>query len=239
MITVALVYKTGGDYDVEYVRRLAYGVRRNVTKPCRVICLTDGASERGFPRDLIDDVIPLDHDWPGWWAKMELFRLRGPLLYLDLDTIIAGSLDPLVSWAALHTDDLMMLRGFYRRDCCSGVLVWGGSVGWIFELFERDVANATFLFRSGAMRMRNRRGLFRGDQEWLSKVLKDRVDSPRVFMAQDVLPGVYSYKVHIKDSGRLPDDARMICFHGHPRPHEVSPVPPWMRAHWLRSEAIL
>lgn len=234
MITVAMVYKMGGDYGVEYVERLAHGIRRNITGSCRIVCLTDSASRTGSPWDLMDDVTPLDRGWPGWWSKVELFRLPGPLLYLDLDTIVVGNLDPLVRWAEDHKKSLLMLRGFYRRDQCSGVLAWNDDVRWLFELFERDVADATFSFRSGAVRMKNRRGVFRGDQEWLGRVLRDSAIPPRVVVAQDVLPGVYSYKVDIKDSGRLPDDARMICFHGHPRPHEVNPVPPWMRVYWSR-----
>ncbi|MGH8338151.1 MAG: hypothetical protein ACRETL_15305, partial [Gammaproteobacteria bacterium] len=55
--------------------------------------------------------IPLLHDWPGWWAKMELFRpdVRGDFLFMDLDTVIVGPLDNFA-----RIDKLTILRDFYR-----------------------------------------------------------------------------------------------------------------------------
>ena len=56
-------------------------------------------------------VIPLEHAWPGWWAKMSLFSpvARGDFLYLDLDSVVRGPLDDI---AAVRR--LTLLRDFYR-----------------------------------------------------------------------------------------------------------------------------
>ena len=43
--------------------------------------------------------IPLIGNTPGWWAKIELFRpdlFSGPVLYIDLDTVICNELDTII-----------------------------------------------------------------------------------------------------------------------------------------------
>ena len=67
--------------------------------------------------DLLSDVpvdgvetIPLQHDWPGWFAKFELFRpdIEGDLLYFDIDTVITGDLKQ------LEVGQTTMLSDFYH-----------------------------------------------------------------------------------------------------------------------------
>lgn len=43
--------------------------------------------------------IPLVHDWPGWWAKLELFRpdIKGDFLTTDLDNVFLGPLDDILN----------------------------------------------------------------------------------------------------------------------------------------------
>jgi alpha-N-acetylglucosamine transferase len=53
--------------------------------------------------------MPLKHDWPGWWAKMELHRSdlpKGRTLYLDLDSHVISNLDPILDYPG----DLVMFR---------------------------------------------------------------------------------------------------------------------------------
>ena len=99
MITVACVLKSGGDYGAEYVRRLKEGVDRNLDGH-RFVCLSDVAvpCER----------IPLKHDFPGWWAKLELFYLDGPVLFFDLDLVITDRLEPFFEYGA--ADDVILAR---------------------------------------------------------------------------------------------------------------------------------
>jgi hypothetical protein len=72
---------------------------------------------------------------------------------------------------------------------------------------------------------------YRGDGEWLRQYL-ERVHFP-VTMAQDVMPGIVSYKRDVLGRNTPPDGARIVCFHGRPRPHEMAdPKPPWMGGAW-------
>src|SRR5690606_14168160 len=64
--TVALVLKTGGDtYDYRYVNALARNLREKITLPFRLAVLTD--NPHGISRELVDEIIPLKHNFKGWW----------------------------------------------------------------------------------------------------------------------------------------------------------------------------
>lgn len=227
MTTVVLIYKTGGDYTPLDVARLARALRRNLTVPYKIVCMTDDAPAI-LRTATVDGIITLNHDLPGWWSKLELFKVHGPVLYIDLDTVIVGNIDVLaLIIAEFGPKDLLMLRGFYKQDQCSGIMGWNANMHWIFDKFAKH--RSEFIQR--AMRWDNK--MYRGDQEWLSAVVTPRLN---VSMAQDVQPGIISYKVDVKSQDRinscLPEDASIVCFHGKPRPHEVKPVPKWMEQHW-------
>ncbi|RUX36943.1 hypothetical protein EOA33_35205, partial [Mesorhizobium sp. M4A.F.Ca.ET.050.02.1.1] len=86
MKTVACVLRSGGEYAPRHVARLLDQVTEHLP----------GAKFRCFSDINVPgvEVIPLRYGWPGWWAKMELFRPELPddWLFFDLDTSIIGSL---------------------------------------------------------------------------------------------------------------------------------------------------
>jgi hypothetical protein len=186
-VIVASVLRSGGDYDCEYVRRLADGVAKHLPS-ARFVCFSD------VPVPC--DRIPLLHKWPGWWAKMELFRLRGPVLYFDLDTVITGDLTDI---AAQAHGGLVLLSDFFQPNLGqSGVMAWGGDKSRIYEGFA---ANADEIMER-----------FRGDGEYIRAMV------PEALRWQDLVPGqVVSRKV----AGTRGHSERVVCFHGQPRPRDV------------------
>ncbi len=146
--------------------------------------------------------IRLRHDWPGWWSKLELFSdlIDGDLLYLDLDTTVLGDLSP------YDVSRTTMLRDFYypQRLGSGFMYIAQADKASVFDAFKADPAK----------HMRDNRTRERwGDQGFLQSVLGD------CQRWQDVAGGIYSYKAHC--SRGVPDDARVICFHGKPRPWDV------------------
>jgi len=232
MLTIASVYVTGGAYDAAYVKRLAAAVQRNLTVPYRFVCLTNAPSQ-SLQSTAIHWVRQLRAGWPGWWAKMEMFKLLGPVLYFDLDTIITGSIDTLADWVVQADDDaLLVLRDFYSRRQSSGILGWRSDMGLILQDFRDNYAAKASWHRGGRVISMRAKGVrFQGDQDWLRIFLRNHPQVSAV-MAQDVQPGLYSYKVDVQRTGKLPDDASIVCFHGLPRPREVEPRPEWMLTHW-------
>lgn len=152
------------------------------------------------------ECIPLKHDYPGWWAKLELFRpdYPGDFLFLDLDTVITGPLDDI-----LAVRKLTLLRDFYR----DGKKLKEGLGGGLIYLPEDERAPVwDFWAQQPQLRMRE---YSRGDQ-----FLFEKFYLQSAARWQDVVPGqVVSWKVHC---GRgVPLDARIVCFHGVPRPWSV------------------
>ena len=203
---VACVLRSGKEYGAQDVQWLWNAVRGNYPH-ARFICLSDVP----VPCERVS----LQHNWPGWWSKMELFRPDIPddLLYIDLDTVVTGDLRQIA-----NARRLTMLGDFYHLDrLASGVLFlpfaeraaiwkrWIADPAGIIAACERFDANGV-----------------RGDGKFLGELLAGRAQS-----WQSILPGqIVSYKVHVRKKqhpresgdGTVPLDARLVCFHGQPRP---------------------
>jgi hypothetical protein len=197
MLTVACVLKSGGIYDATWVARLKAGVARHLPVEHRFVCLSDVAvpCER----------IPLDHDWPGWWSKIELFRLPGPVLFFDLDTAIVGDLSDIA--ANSSASRLTMLRDFYAPNHLgSGMMSWGAAAPRrLYDIFVDAPADMMAVQR---VRM--------GDQAYIEEVYSRSYCGLPIARWQDVLPGeIVSYKVHCRSG--IPENARVVCLHGKPK----------------------
>jgi len=233
---ILCVYRTSRRrrFIVDDVHRLATQVRRGMgDEPHRFTVLTD-AHPAAFDRSLVDDVIELRNGWRGWWAKMELFRLPGPWVYFDLDTVIVGPIAKLLQIEG----NLAFLKGFKPRPPIqTGMIVCpdGYNPDWILPLFEEDLLDEPQYFGGTVQttpQMIMRDGKVRGDQEWFVKQYEEFQIRDGFQLIQDSFSGIYSYKYDVRPKrNKLPEDARVICFHGTPRPRGVSLLP-WMIEHW-------
>ena len=89
--------KWGTKYSSDYVNALYCAVKRNLPPSYRfrMVCFTeDSAGISGEIRCI--PFLPQTTPWTGWWNKAQVFAphsdLDGWLLYLDLDTVVCGSL---------------------------------------------------------------------------------------------------------------------------------------------------
>jgi hypothetical protein len=91
----------GTKYGPTYVNRLYAGVARNLTPPFSFTCFTDNADGMR-PEVRCEALPPLDVAMPtgtkGIWPKARLWGerlgvLEGPVLFMDLDLVVTGSLD--------------------------------------------------------------------------------------------------------------------------------------------------
>lgn len=189
MTTVACVLRSGGIYAPEWVARLRDGVSRNLGSH-RFVCFSDV--------DVPCERIKLLHDWPGWWAKIEVFRLHGPVLYLDLDSVITGPIGP------LFRDRFTMVRDFYRPTVRnSSVMAWPGSMTGVYEAFAAKPSRIMAEYeRTHDNRI--------GDQAFIEDYAEADTFEPGL---------VASYKADIrKGNGK---GASVVQFHGKPKPNEV------------------
>lgn len=141
MTTLITVLKSGGRYDATWVERLALGVHRHAPAFDRFLCLTDlPLTVAGVER------VPLRHDWPAWWAKMEAFRpglTEGTTLLCDLDTVLTGPADALAEPGFAATEDY-----FHRGRLSSALLRWEGDD--LVDLYATFTADSTRWMAAGS-----------------------------------------------------------------------------------------
>jgi hypothetical protein len=211
MLTVISVLRSGGIYNYEWVAKLRRGVERNLNVPHRFVCLSDVPvpCER----------IPLEHAWPGWWSKIELFRpgvISGPTLYLDLDNIIVGCIDALSELPF----DFAMMRNFHRPHMPGSSVMWFGHAApkIVYDSFATDplahMAHYAPL----------KDGVYMGDQGFIWDTLERKVE-----FIDEVQPDmVRSYRKHCKDG--VPNGVGVVAFGGPNKPSTVADE--WVARAW-------
>ena len=213
---VITVLKSGGDFKPDHVVCLHNSVLRHAEFPVEFVCLTD------FPAPFLPSsivTIPLEHNLPGWWSKAEIYRHdlidpRADCWYMDLDTVVVGPFDRLCD-----DSSYIALRGFYKSSRFgSGLMRWPGRMN-LSHIPDRAVEHVE---RLGITRSNWKR---HGDQDWIGSQLEKEYVPVEYF--QDVWPGeVISYKIHCMKNGGPSKKAKVVCFHGKPRPWDVQA--PWV-----------
>lgn len=197
-MTILTVLRSGGEYRPEHVHALQAMFREHMPG-VPFMCLSD-VDVPGV------EVIPMEHDWPGAWAKLEVCRpdITGPVLLCDLDMVIVGDLAPLVA----DTSRSIVLRDFYRgrRDPTAVQSA-------LMLLTEADRA-AVWAEWHARMEWH-----FAHSKYWDQGVFEDALRD-RALRWQDTHPGmVVGFKTDLQRGGRpVPPDARVVAFHGQPRP---------------------
>lgn len=219
---VVTVLKSGGDYDVEDVNRLYESMEQDlIDYDITFMCFTDYTDFEPIDKFHIGiDVMLLLADLPGWWSKMEIFRLSHwlahDLLYIDLDTVPIRSMKPVFDVCEGRKDMIMLSDFYFPHKYASAIMYIPYNVPGNFEL-------DFFRYPKGVMEK------YRGDQDFLQAVI-EREDI-KVDRWDKVLPNAFcSYKAHFRpdlmpgSANPLPVDlsqARVVCFHGKPRPKDV------------------
>ena len=198
--------RSGGIYTPEWVLKLKNAVSRHLTGH-RFYCLSDV--------DVPCEWVKLRHNWPGWWSKIEVFDVvDGPTLYLDLDTLVLGSLEPIKT---LKTFSMIDLRTTNQKGIGqSGVMYFPDRVR---KVYDRFLSNPQWYMD---YHKKHQKGMYLGDQAFIFDVLgsTDKIT--------EKLPGfIRSYKLNCQDG---PKNSAIVCFHGEPRLNEVKDQ--WVKRAW-------
>ncbi len=244
--------KWGTLFGPEYVNRLYSGVRRNLDRPVRFLCMTDRAEGLHPDVEVLDlpeepfraemDAALAVANRQGAMRKVSLFRqgaipdLEGPVLGFDLDVVITGALDPILE---LAPGTVAMRHDWTEKR--KGRPTGHGSV------FRYDPARHGFLYDDLAAAPYAETERARGsEQRYTSHKAMDN----GVFT---YIPGewVVSFKYDCNPfprnwvtPPRLPDDARVVCFHGRPKMSQAvagysgslirrSAPCDWLAEHWI------
>ena len=206
----ACVLRLGGDYQPLHVQMLAAQVKEYTTIDYDFVCYTD------FQKEIPGVIsIPLLNDWPGWWAVPEVFRSIHPTVVVGVDTVIRGNIDGLFRIAQSSNErEFWMIRAFRPPvRMISGIMAWNGDWSWLYNEFRYERESHRL----------------RGEEDYTNSQFKVNGITPKAI--QDVYPFVYSWKRHCVGNG-IPEDCKVLVFHGKPRPHEVPEIwEPIVRRH--------
>tara|TARA_B100001778_G_C18491997_1_gene585505 strand:- start:244 stop:957 length:714 start_codon:yes stop_codon:yes gene_type:complete len=229
--------KWGTKYSADYVNRLYGMVQRQLSLPHRFVCLTEDTA--GI--DSAIETLPLlRNDLKHSYTKLQLFLnplhdIEGDILFLDLDTVILNPIDdlflhePNAEFIGLHEwfDDFLGSSTFRFE---------AGKFPFILEEWDNAVQNR-FTEENTFDNATNETNLtyhdlnafppevYRGDQEWITKALRDR-EVPIHWYPDGWL---LSYKWHVQKEKPFMD-AMSITFHGLPKPHQVTAD--WVLKNW-------
>lgn len=188
-------------YGTEHVLALREMVGRHLPD-ATFTCMSDwhiaGVNTRLIP----EEVRKLDKRYPKLWLWSKEADL-GRFLYLDLDCVLLDDLTPLVDRAepVVLWEDPSSRPGRVRHNT-SMMLMDAGCHPEVWETYHGEKAPGLGT-----------------DQAWVKHVLGPEVPT---WGPED---GVVSYKRHCQDG---PGDARVVFFHGSPKPWDLE------AGHWAR-----
>lgn len=249
--SIVMCMKWGSLYGPDYVNVLFSATRKHLKVPFRFVCLTDNSTGidpaiECYP--IPDPGLGANYYGRGGWPKLllhkaDLYGLSGRCLFIDLDSIITGDLEPMLQ----AKGGIVLIREWrrfadyfrkYQVNGATGVFAWDiGSQSQIHDRFLADPAAVTASFRS--------------EQRFVTAHATDMRFWPH--------PDVISFKRHLMAPAlfdrfmavKAPwPGVRIVAFHGHPRPIEVVPdrgqnwgkglrhghgVVPFVRRYWLEN----
>lgn len=246
---VVLCMKWGTVFPPAYVNVLFRACRKAISGDFRFVCLTDD------PADLDPSVetfpIPEIHCRPlhwrsGAWPKLsvflkDLYGLHGRALFIDLDTVIVGSLDPLF----LETGDFIAVgagkdwaKGARNLQPTANTSVFAFTIGSQSQIVEAYLNDPDAAFARYGIEQVFAEAHATSWRPWPHDwIVSFKRHLRRPILVDRFLPP------------RRPDSTvRVVAFHGHPRPIDVisagaynyehfphygrGPID-WVREYWL------
>lgn len=218
-------------FSAEHVNVLRAMVERHFHMPHEFVCVTDdpaGIDPRVRVVKLWDDYasVPSPHGEgaPSCYRRLRAFSketgelLGGRFVSLDLDCVITGDVTP-VWWRPER--DFMIWHGTTGGNPYNGSM-WMMDAGARAQVWEKfDPVESPRLARQCKF--------YGSDQAWIAACLgRDE----KVWKKKD---GVFSYRKDVvMNRGRLPQNARIVFFHGSVDPwsRAAQRGSPWIREHW-------
>ena len=236
--------KWGTLYGPHYVNRLAAMVRRNLARPHRFLCFTDDPAglDPGVETAPMPPIELAPEHAMKPWRKIGLFNptladLTGPALFLDLDLVVVGPLDP-----------------FFDYEPGAFCIIHN----WTHP--ERKVGNSSvYRFEVGADSYVLDRFRTQPHQRWIDTYRNSQTFLSNSVNAMEWWPAEWcvSFKKHCLprwprrwiEPAAIPEGARVVVFHGTPNPDDalagrwpednpwkrpfkrLRPVP-WIAEHW-------
>jgi hypothetical protein len=215
-LQTVICMKWGKAYGADYANTLFSMVSRNTERPLRFVCFTDDPTGlrpeiEALPLPPIE--LPLTHAQKPWrkialWAP-GLADLEGDVLFLDLDIVVTGSIDPFFDFRPQAS--YCVIRNWTQPGSGIGnTSVFRLRVGVHPEVFETLVADP-----EGTVRK------FPNSQTFASRTISSMAFWPENWCASFKHTLLPRWPLNFVKTAPLPPDARIVCFTGHPNPDEA------------------
>lgn len=208
-----ITVKHGTKYNADYVNRMYNMISRNVTLPHKFYCFTED------PTDLDPGIkvmpLPTDIAITGWWFKTYIFK-KGLFepgttnFFTDLDMVILSNIDDMLTY---RPGKFVGMRNLHRvlrpnvRDLGSCLMRWPADQ---FYTMWEDI-------RKNPRRIDK----YNGDQEYIFEKFGSFIE---------FWPDEWTISYRWRTANE--DDAKFLCFHNEPRPHEVMTKDLRLIEHW-------
>lgn len=230
VITITAGWSGDSVYSLEDVNKLIRGVRRNTSIPHDFILYAGPEAQKpGKLAGLESGVTVIPSEYPSWWVGMQgadpdnrPWIKTDSIFGLGLDCVIVGNLDDLI----MYPSDRAGMKDYPSHCCPKGK--------------EQDCSLEVTLYRHNSDRVFWNEYVRVGKPTWdYRNIPSDAVfkmcgqgwvnDTRAVHV--DLFPEnwVISYKLGVRGRS-LPEDCRIVSFHGHPKPGDVNE--PWLSEAW-------
>jgi hypothetical protein len=213
-----LCMKWGPLYSAEYVNKLYGMVKRNISSPFRFVCLTDNSEDidsevECYPCPEIE--LPEQVRNKGWRKlttyapSTYLYDLKGVWLFLDLDVVITGSLDPFFSYEP-NKDFVVMRNWSQPKKNIGNTSVYRFHIGKLTYILDQLLENQTELLKT-----------YSNSQTYISRTVKEIVYWPDSWCILFKVQCIPAWPQRFWKAPVLPQHTRVVAFPGNPNPHEA------------------
>ena len=232
---VIICMKWGTLYPASYVNVLYQACRANITGDFKFVCLTE--NQDGLDPAIISHPIPdlnlEPHHWTkGGWPKLavfakDFFGLTGRALFIDLDTVISGSLDPFFDYkapkmVAIDTGPTWGV-GDTNASPLAGTGIFTFNLGAHSNILDHFMLNRDAIVNEHRIEQIYVQDMVDNMAFWP----KDWVLSFKYHLRRPALTGLV-----VEPPEPQPED-RVIAFHGEPRPIDLVNGGVWgIGPHW-------
>ena len=209
--------KWGIKFGPEYVNRLHGMIGRNITPPFRLFCFTDDGA--GLHPDIAVRPLP-EFDYaapvntPGKWPKSRLWGdlgdVAGVVLFLDLDVVITGNLDPFFTFGD-PGDTILGRNPNTPLERLGQTSVYRMRVGRLKPLQD--------IFRADPQGVADR---YRYEQRFVTRNAPGGVKFwPRGWLAHFRMHSVPPFPLNYLRPPHVPKNSRIVIFAGHLNPPDA------------------
>ena len=208
--------KWGTRYPADYVNRLWSSIKRNTTRPTRLVCFTDDVE------GIVDEVdtFPLpDIRIPEClsalpWRKLSLWQapladLSGDVLFIDLDVVITDNIDVMFDYQP----------GKYCA--CENWTQMGRGIGNT-SVFRWHIGENTHIFHDFEADPETIRRKYRIEQTYISDVVDEMVFWPSEWCVSFKHTLMPHWPLNFFRTPPLPAGTRIVAFTGKPDPDEAA-----------------